>query len=317
MVQGETMRSCSDCGDDISFRNPVATICFACFKRRSKEGLPRSTVRARSPKDRDKDMVSAFLSGVICEDVGQRFGVSRQRVHQVLKRLGVSSLDGGIAKARRDRSETKRQAMESACLAKHGCSVDERDRFDALGMAEPFRRQRQNARVRGIEWRFNYGDWCRLWLSSGNWGERGRGADRYCMSRKGDTGAYTVDNVDIKRNADNGREALSVWVGKKKDVVGVFRLYPGSSKPFVARRGRAQIGRFATMGEAETARNEYMERNRLKNGGLGAGLGWTYVKKCKARPYFMQGAGKKGYFATADEARAAYLAACAERAASA
>lgn len=199
--------------------------------------------------------------------------------------------------------------------ARDGCTDDEWARFIALGMRRPFTQQRYNARARGIEWRFSFGDWCRLWLASGKWKERGRGAANCCMSRNNDCGAYKLGNVSIKSNSDNGREAISKWVGKKKAVRGVFLLYPGSTKPWSAQYGRKLIGLFKTLEEAAKARARYMKANACHTGGAGSGRGWTFIERNTKRPYFMQGPGNnRGHYATAKEARAAYLAACAKHA---
>ena len=63
---------------------------------------------------------------------------------------------------------------------------------------------RQNARRRGIVFDFPFEQWLEFWLDSGHWHDRGiKSADNYVMSRKGDTGPYSIDNVVIKSNRDN------------------------------------------------------------------------------------------------------------------
>lgn len=63
---------------------------------------------------------------------------------------------------------------------------------------------RQNAKRRGIEFNFSFDQWLQFWLDSGHWHQRGiKSADNYVMSRLGDTGPYSADNVVIKSNRDN------------------------------------------------------------------------------------------------------------------
>ena len=69
-----------------------------------------------------------------------------------------------------------------------------------------FQRQRQNARKRGILWDLTIGDWWDIWVRSGKWGERGRGAEKYVMGRNGDIGPYAVGNVKIITQAENVEE---------------------------------------------------------------------------------------------------------------
>jgi hypothetical protein len=76
--------------------------------------------------------------------------------------------------------------------------------------------QRQNARRRGIDWDLPFDAWIKLWTDSGHWHERGKSRNAYVMSRPGDQGPYSVDNVVIKTNYDNVREGN---VGRKKPQV--------------------------------------------------------------------------------------------------
>lgn len=66
---------------------------------------------------------------------------------------------------------------------------------------------KSNAKRRGIEFNLTFEQWIDIWEKSGKWNERGRGADKYCMCRIGDKGAYSLDNVFIgqgKQNVSNG-----------------------------------------------------------------------------------------------------------------
>jgi hypothetical protein len=60
-----------------------------------------------------------------------------------------------------------------------------------------YTRQRANARRRGLEWRFTFETWWEVWEASGKWQQRGMGKDKYCMSRRGDKGPYSPENVVI------------------------------------------------------------------------------------------------------------------------
>jgi hypothetical protein len=74
--------------------------------------------------------------------------------------------------------------------------------------------QRNNAKRRNIDFPITFDEWLSIWLASGHWHQRGiKSADNYVMSRLGDTGPYSVDNVVIKSNRDN---VLEGNVGVKK-----------------------------------------------------------------------------------------------------
>ena len=72
-----------------------------------------------------------------------------------------------------------------------------------------FDMHKKNAKRRGIPFLLTFDEWLAIWISSGHWEERGRGADKYCMSRIGDLGAYVSGNVFIQSNAGNARDAIA------------------------------------------------------------------------------------------------------------
>jgi hypothetical protein len=73
-----------------------------------------------------------------------------------------------------------------------------------------FRRQRANAYRRCIDWDFTFEGWMALWEQSGQWANRGNKPGQYYMCRKGDTGPYSAENVEIKTIAENAKEAWAV-----------------------------------------------------------------------------------------------------------
>lgn len=76
-----------------------------------------------------------------------------------------------------------------------------------MATKDPFRKaytqQKSNVRQRGLEMRLTFEEWKQIWLDSGHWEERGRGALKYCMMRKGDQGHYEIGNVFIGTGAQN------------------------------------------------------------------------------------------------------------------
>ena len=69
-----------------------------------------------------------------------------------------------------------------------------------------FNAHKSNAKRRGIEFLLTFDQWLDIWEKSGNCDKRGRGADKYCMCRVGDTGSYSVDNVFIGQGKHNVRD---------------------------------------------------------------------------------------------------------------
>lgn len=70
-----------------------------------------------------------------------------------------------------------------------------------------YTQHKSNAKRRGIPFLLTLEEWKSIWIESGKWEQRGRGADKYCMCRLSDAGAYEVGNVFIdfgKRNISDG-----------------------------------------------------------------------------------------------------------------
>ena len=68
--------------------------------------------------------------------------------------------------------------------------------------------QKRKAKQRKIDWQLSFDDWWKIWHDSGKWEERGDCRGKYCMSRQGDTGPYSVENVYINEFGNNTREYL-------------------------------------------------------------------------------------------------------------
>ncbi|KAB2970315.1 hypothetical protein [Zoogloea sp.] len=83
--------------------------------------------------------------------------------------------------------------------------MQEQDLYESL--LDAYKAQRNTAKTRGISFDLSFDEWLNVWLSSGRLTERGKGKDRYCMSRINDEGAYEVSNVFIQTFGGNIAEA--------------------------------------------------------------------------------------------------------------
>lgn len=152
------------------------------------------------------EILSRWEQGETLEQIGQRMGVTRERIRQLLKEWGAGL--GGRRKTADDKAKARMARLNERSLRLRGITHEE---FKALPKAATaaYRQQRRNAKTRGIEWRFNLASWWRVWQASGKWPERGRGR-RYVMARKGDTGPYSPDNVYICTGAQNTSDQY-IW----------------------------------------------------------------------------------------------------------
>ena len=70
-----------------------------------------------------------------------------------------------------------------------------------------FMQQKHNAKRRNIEFLLTYDEWMKIWLNSGKLHLRGKTRGCYVMSRYGDSGPYSADNVEIKSMSENATES--------------------------------------------------------------------------------------------------------------
>jgi hypothetical protein len=69
-----------------------------------------------------------------------------------------------------------------------------------------YMQQKLHAKYRGLRWEFTYEEWLQVWTESDHLHERGRHKGQYVMSRPGDVGPYSRDNVRIVPVGVNIRE---------------------------------------------------------------------------------------------------------------
>lgn len=164
------------------------------------------TRQTQSRMDRAEAMANRYRSGQTLQEIANDFKISRQRVEQILKPLGIEASQGGITvrgllKAR-EVIEKRKQVIvqrEAKVRARWGISLDDWQVFRKMKHPTPleaYRSQRSAARRRKIEWQFTFPEWWKIWSDSGHYQNRGPGQG-YCMARYGDSGPYSPNNVYI------------------------------------------------------------------------------------------------------------------------
>lgn len=166
---------------------------------------------------RERVMASLYTEGQTLHEIGQAFGVTRERVRQILRRIGVAPSAGGRAKTaemrRRERRQQRIIERDARTQEAYGCYHDEAVALnrglclsDNNGFAKRYIVQRKNANKRGIEWCLTFPEWMAVWEESGHLEERGRYRDSYVMGRRNDRGPYEIGNVYITTQADNAAD---------------------------------------------------------------------------------------------------------------
>lgn len=218
-----------------------------------------STHKARSDR-----MASMYRQGLTLEKIGQHFELTRERVRQILRKMGVTRYHGGRSAVAKSIRQHKRAGVEARSLAKWGVSFDEMQLHRAAGLVHVYTQQRNNANRRGIVWGINFAQWLGVWNESGKLEQRGRGKGHYVMSRMRDAGGYVMGNVHIQLSTENNSEGIRKALGNKAANTGVWNLLPGTRKPWQAAVGRKRLGFFETEAEAVAARNAYLLANPPK-----------------------------------------------------
>lgn len=216
--------------------------------------------------ERNATMVSLYRSGQTLQQIGDAYGMTRERVRQILKAAGVSKRDGGAAVRFEREVSDRRSRAEAESIQKTGMPCAMVHALRALGSSMrdagssysqtpigAFRVQRNNALRRGIEWRLSLAEWWAIWEASGRWESRGTGQG-YVMCREGDKGPYAVGNVYIATARENTHAAKH----KKSALpMGVSLRVRNSRRYYVAQRkisGRAlYLGVFETPEQAHAA----------------------------------------------------------------
>lgn len=264
-------------------------------------------------KERIDRMVSMYKQGLTLEKIGQQYGITRERVRQIISKAGVTREEGGEGIKTAYKRKKKAASVHARYMEKYGQPPEIVKELRRARITHAYATQKKSASIRGIEWNLDFATWFSIWQTSGKLHLRGRGKGKYVMSRIKDDGAYELGNVHIQLATENSKEAVQKWKGKTKKNKGVFLLYPGRTMAWLSTYGKERLGFFETEELAVAARIQAMKSRGLDPVKQGS-RGWTFIPRLKKKPYYMQAAGvKPQFFATAEEAEAAYRQVCIDR----
>lgn len=183
---------------------------------------------------RDTNICNMYVSGITLQAIGDKYGVTKERIRQIVKLYGITGKDGGRTTRARERARVKAiKDKQRSDQLKHdglGCDLNEWKyyrAFDEDYYKTPiyaFTQQRYNARRRDIEWNMTITEWWSVWEKSGKWDQRGRTGESYVMGRHGDIGGYKIGNVKIITVSENVKEYyrlhMDEWRQKMIDAQG-------------------------------------------------------------------------------------------------
>lgn len=211
-------------------------------------------------KERNQEMVRRFLAGESMQAIGETYGISRERVRQLLSKRGLSAEKGGFKLASRARREANVNAAMQRMQEKFGCTLEQRRSIPKLARQQ-FQEQRRNSHNRGIEWKLTMWDWWCIWRDSGHWEQRGRNLGQYVMARERDEGPYAVGNVAIITKSENSAYSRDGTLKERdrKRAEGIWYAASHPRTPWRATYRHKHIGFYKTEQEAEIARKTFAQ----------------------------------------------------------
>lgn len=184
---------------------------------RDPRGRPAGQGVGPHDPERIKVMATLYREGQTLQQIGDRFGISRERVRQIITKYeGITAKDGGrhvnvVRKAARARAR-----KDARFLKQYGCTfaqwrgvieIGRRMSVEGGGPCQTplgaYRTQKRNALRRGIGWHLTFWEWWTVWHRSGKWDNRGRHKGGYVMCRVEDSGPYALGNVFISTSSEN------------------------------------------------------------------------------------------------------------------
>lgn len=211
-------------------------------------------------KERNHEIVKRFLDGESMSEISKAYGISRERVRQLLSKRGLSAENGGFKLAALARREASVNAAMQKMIERFGCTLEQRRAIPKLARQQ-FQEQRRNSHDRGIEWKLTMWDWWCIWRDSGHWEQRGRNLGQYVMARERDKGPYEVGNVAIVTKSENSTYSRDGTLKERdrKRSEGIWYATSHPRTPWRATYRHKHIGFYKTEQEAEIARKTFMQ----------------------------------------------------------
>lgn len=175
-------------------------------------GIPDRRRGPRIDSGRDADIIELYSDGNTLQKIGSIYGVSRERIRQILKRNGFTRKDGGESVKAAPNKLAVQARRDSFWIDKYGCDYEatKQYRTEYPKATAQYRSQKNNAARRNIEWQMTFAEWIKIWIESGHYHERGLGIGKYVMCRIGDKGPYAPGNVEIGLSTENSRQGIQV-----------------------------------------------------------------------------------------------------------
>lgn len=176
-------------------------------------------MRIKASKERDCDMCNMFRDGIVLEEIGNKYNITRERVRQILRRHGLTRFDGGqhvITLQKKQKQDALRKERRTKRAAKYGVTLEVFDklakRVSSHAMAR-FREIRWHVSAgtypykKGVEWDLTLLDYANTWEKAGlEPAQRG-----YYFARKDLDKGYVKDNMQILTAGEFGSRTANLF----------------------------------------------------------------------------------------------------------
>lgn len=188
--------------------------------------LKRGT-KEKGLDQRALDMAYCYQRGEMLGDIGSRYGITRERVRQILVKQGIRGKDGGAYKQGLSRSAIREkaaiQARENYSLAIYGMGCKETSDLSAeLGSKKTFivnayRQLRDNSNRQKIPWSLTLKEF--FYATK----DKPYGLGNYVLRRIDQSKGYEPENIIYISHSDNSK------LSKRQQQI--FDLYNQGEKP--------------------------------------------------------------------------------------
>jgi hypothetical protein len=156
-------------------------------------------------------IIQLFKEGLTTGELGKQFYMSRQGIYNILKQAGLSGKDGGRTIKSGTSSKVKKEIqridkLNASCKQRYGCSYAEWKALRNMHAESKFTpiaaysHNRSYAERVKIKWNVSLPEWWCAWEISGQWNNRGRRDEEYCLVRIDESRGYEADNIHVIQN---------------------------------------------------------------------------------------------------------------------
>lgn len=174
-----------------------------------------------------KTMARMARKGRTLQEIGDLYGISRERVRQLIGDLVPREKRGIAITAKENRKRRNQEKCENttrwrtkSCREIFGCTLEEYKKING-GLAPRSRiilkyvRKRQNV-LNNLDdkWDLSLVDYYELWEKSGKRRSIGKTKDKYCLTRKDLTKGFTKDNCIITTKTKSSQAGIKYAMGR-------------------------------------------------------------------------------------------------------